>query len=302
MEIINESLTTPTAAALGIFDGLHLGHKRVLSLALEVAKSEGLAPAVFTFKSQSITTKGDFRTLLTEDEKLKRLEGMGFEYVYSAHFSRLRDLSDEEFVDKILVGLMNVKTVVCGENFHFGRGGKADVGRLKELCSERGASVLSVPLLRLDDEDVSSTLIRLALENGEIARANALLGYRYGYTLKIEHGFERGRTWDFPTINQALPDGCVLPKFGVYCSRVLINGTWYSGVTNIGVKPTVEQKQKPLAETYILDYSGDLYGKEITIELYEFVRSERKFNSIDELKAEIARNILFTRKYFESAD
>lgn len=287
-----------TIAALGLFDGVHLGHRAVLDRTLRKAQEKGAQPAVFTFDTGSVTSKGDLRALITDGDKLRRFGQMGFEYVYSADFSGLKDMTAEQFADEILADKLGAVCAVCGRDFRFGKGGAADSCDLARICAERGIEVCTVEQLKIGGEAVSSTRIRGLVERGEIAKANELLGYRYGYTLAVEHGYQRGRTWDFPTINQTIPEGLVLPRFGVYCSKVLIDGKWYAGVTNIGVKPTVKVKTAPLAETFIIDYDGDLYDKTIEIRLYEFVRPERTFPSFDELKAEIGRNTDFTKRYF----
>ena len=148
-------------------------------------------------------------------------------------------------------------------------------------------------------EVISSTEIRRCVREGEIAKANEMLGYHFGFCLEVEHGFQRGRTWDFPTINQQIPKGRVMPKFGVYCSTVEIDGNKYAGVTNIGVKPTVHVETAPLAETFIMDYHGDLYGRKLKLELHEFLRPEKMFDSFDSLREEIAKNKEQAVRYFE---
>lgn len=291
-----------TAVALGLFDGVHLGHRAVINQAVS-QREKGFVPTVFSFETDSVTTKGhggNIEMLLTEKDKHRHFESLGAEYVFSPKFSNYKDMSDEEFVKKVLKDKLNAGFAVCGEDFRFGKNAEGDAGRLKELGIKYGIRVCVVNELSVAGKAVSSTEIRKYIKNGEIAKANEMLGYRYGYTLPVLHGYERGRTWDFPTINQAIPKGLVLPKFGVYCSKVKIGDKLYSGVTNIGVKPTVKVETVPLAETYIIDYSGDLYGEDISIELYEFVRPERVFENFEELKAEIGRNTEFTKQYFSS--
>lgn len=290
--------TERTVVALGIFDGVHRGHRAALDLALEKARELKAAPAVFTFDTETVTSKGKIEALLTREDKLRRLKEAGFEMVRSFDFAELKDMSAESFVSEILIKKLGAVCAVCGEDFSFGRGGAAKSGDLERICARYGTRVCIEKQLYIGGEAVSSTRIRGLLKNGDIARANELLGYRYGYLLPVEHGFERGRTWDFPTVNQRIPEGLVLPKFGVYCSKVLIDGKRYAGVTNIGVKPTVEKHSPPLAETFIIGYSGDLYGRTLDTRLYEFVRPEMKFSSFEELKAEIGRNTEFTKKYF----
>ena len=290
-----------TAVALGLFDGVHLGHQAVIKEAV-AQKAKGLMPTVFSFRTESVTSKGNegrIEMLLTDEDKLRHFEKLGVEYVFLPEFSDYKDMTDEDFVQKVLKGKLNAKFVVCGEDFRFGKNAMGDAGKLRSLGEKYGIEVSVIGQLAIDGQAVSSTQIRQYIRNGEIAKANEMLGYIYGYTLPVEHGFERGRTWDFPTINQAIPEGLVMPRFGVYCSKVTIGERQYSGVTNIGVKPTVNVKTAPLAETYIIGYNGDLYGEAINIELYEFIRAERKFESFEELKAEIGRNTEFTKKYFD---
>ncbi|MCR5140922.1 MAG: riboflavin biosynthesis protein RibF [Ruminococcus sp.] len=295
---LNDKMTAPTAAALGIFDGVHLGHRKVLSEAVGYAREKGLSAAVFTFNTSSVTTKGRLETLMTDAQKKTVLAQLGIEYLLSADFPPLKEMTAEEFVSRILVGCMNVKCAVCGDDFRFGKGGTADSAELTRLCKSYGIETITVPQLEIGGEPVSSTRIRELIKAGGIARAGALMGRRFGFELPVIHGFSRGHTWGFPTINQELPENVVKPRFGVYCSKALVDGRWLHGITNIGVKPTVEDRSPPLAETYLIDFSGDLYGRVIPVELYEFVRPEMKFSDFEELKAEIRRNTEFAKRFF----
>ncbi len=293
-----------TAVALGLFDGVHKGHQLVISRVVD-SKPQYKA-TVFTFKTDTVTSKGyggKIQMLINDEEKQRRFDEQGVDYIYCSDFSSLKDMSDEDFVRKILIGKLNAGYVACGADFRFGKGAMGNAQRLCELGRKYGIKVEVVNQLVYNGEVISSTEIRNLISEGKISQANKLLGYNYGYTLYVEHGFHRGSTWDFPTINQSIPKGLVLPKFGVYCSKVTIDGEAYRGVTNIGVKPTVKENiAGPLAETFIIDFSGDLYGQIIKIELYEFVRPERMFDSFDELKAEISRNTEFTKQYFADSD
>jgi riboflavin kinase/FMN adenylyltransferase len=288
-----------TAVALGIFDGVHLGHREVLDTAVQKAAEYGATPSVFTFDTGSVTSKGRLESLITDEQKRRRLAEIGIENVCSENFADLCDMSAEQFVERVLVKKMGAVCVVCGEDFRFGKGGGSDTEDLKRICGGYGITVCGVKQLKIGGETVSSTRIRELIKHGKIADANALLGWHYGYCEEVVHGFQRGRTINFPTINQLIPTGLVLPKFGVYCSKVLIDGGEYAAVTNIGVKPTVEKNSPPLAETYIIGYSGDLYGRVLDTLLYEFIRPERRFESFDELKSEITKNTEYAKKYFE---
>lgn len=290
-----------TAVALGLFDGVHKGHRSVIQQAIN-RKNDEIKAAVFSFKTNSVTSKGHdgrLEMLLTDDEKNRHFEKMGVDMVFSPDFSHFKDMSAENFVRTVLKDKLNACFAVCGEDFHFGRGAEGNAEILKSLCGKYGIEVCVVKQLKMNSGTVvSSTEIRQLVREGQVSKANEMLGYTYGYEMPVVHGFERGRTWSFPTINQEIPKGLVLPKFGVYCSKIYVDGKRYFGVTNIGVKPTVKADIAPLAETFIFDFDGDLYGDMIRIELCEFVRAERKFDSFGELKAEIARNIETTKMYF----
>lgn len=294
-------MTKPSAVALGLFDGVHRGHQMIIGEAVKAAGADGINSAVFCFKTDTVTSKGHdgrIEMLMTDKEKAKLIDSLGVDYLYSPDFNDMKSLAPEDFVRDVLKGFLDCRYAVCGTDFTFGKGAAGKAEDLAALGKKYGIEVRVMDQLLYEGGVISSTEIRRLIRSGGISGANEMLGYRYGYVAEVEHGYERGRTWSFPTINQKIPKGLVLPKFGVYCSKVLIDGKWYSGVTNIGVKPTVNVETAPLAETFIIGYEGDLYGRELELRLYEFVRPERKFDSFDELKAEIGRNTEFTKKYF----
>lgn len=290
-----------TVCALGLFDGVHRGHRLIIQNAVAEAGKRGAKSAVFTFQTDSVTSKGHdgrFEMLLTDREKRRHFEELGADYLFSPVFGDYKSMPPEVFVKEVLKERLNCLCAVCGTDYTFGSGAAGKAEDLVRLGKKYGIEVMVIEQLKQNGGVISSTEIRRLIRQGEVSKANVMLGYRYGYTLPVEHGYERGRTWNFPTINQKIPKGLVLPRFGVYCSKVLIDGKWYSGVTNIGVKPTVHVKTEPLAETFIIDYEGDLYGRELELRLYEFVRPERVFDSFEELKAEIGRNTQFVKEYF----
>ena len=294
-------MTKPSAVALGLFDGVHRGHQMIIGEAVKAAKADGINSAVFCFKTDTVTSKGHdgrIEMLMTDKEKAKLIDSLGVDYLYSPDFNDMKSFAPEDFVRDVLKGFLDCRYAVCGTDFTFGKGAAGKAEDLAALGKKYGIEVRVMDQLLYEGGVISSTEIRRLIRSGGISGANEMLGYRYGYVAEVEHGYGRGRTWSFPTINQKIPKGLVLPKFGVYCSKVLIDGKWYSGVTNIGVKPTVNVETAPLAETFIIGYEGDLYGRELELRLYEFVRPERKFDSFDELKAEIGRNTEFTKNYF----
>ena len=294
-----QDLQTPEgelAAALGSFDGVHLGHRQVIGNTLSVP---GLRPAVITFQQNPSVSlqKKPVPLLTTNEQKLALLEEMGVEVVYLLSFEQIRDMEPEDFVEA-LYRVCRVRALSCGFNFRFGKNGRGDAGLLKELCREKGISLSVTPPVSVAGETVSSTRIRACLEQGDVQQAGQLLGRPFGYDFEVTHGRQLGRTWGTPTINQPFPAGYVLPRFGVYASLVEVEGQKYYGVTNIGVKPTVGS-DCALSETWIPEFSGDLYGKKVPVELLDFIRPERKFDSLDQLKNEILENGVLARKIAE---
>lgn len=294
-----QDLQTPEgelAAALGSFDGLHLGHRQVIGNTLS---APGLRPAVITFQQNPSVSlqKKPVPLLTTNEQKLALLEEMGVEVVYLLPFDRIRDMEPEDFVEA-LYRVCRVRALSCGFNFRFGKNGRGDAGLLKELCREKGMELSVTPPVSVAGETVSSTRIRACLEQGDVQQAGQLLGRPFGYDFEVTHGRQLGRTWGTPTINQPFPAGYVLPRFGVYASLVEVEGQKYYGVTNIGVKPTVGS-DCALSETWIPEFSGDLYGKKVPVELLDFIRPERKFDSLDQLKNEILENGVLARKIAE---
>lgn len=294
-----QDLQTPEgelAAALGSFDGLHLGHRQVIGNTLS---APGLRPAVITFQQNPSVSlqKKPVPLLTTNEQKLALLKEMGVEVVYLLSFEQIRDMEPEDFVET-LYRICRVRALSCGFNFRFGKNGRGDAGLLKELCREKGISLSVTPPVSVAGETVSSTRIRACLEQGDVQQAGQLLGRPFGYDFEVTHGRQLGRTWGTPTINQPFPAGYVLPRFGVYASLVEVEGQKYYGVTNIGVKPTVGS-DCALSETWIPEFSGDLYGKKVPVELLDFIRPERKFDSLDQLKNEILENGVLARKIAE---
>ena len=217
------------------------------------------------------------------------MEDAGISTLYSLDFAQVRDWQAEDFVRQVLFAACNARRLCCGEDFRFGKGAAGDVALLRSLCQEAGVELYVVPPVEDGGEKVSSTRIRKAVEAGDIPTANRLLGRPFGFSLEVIHGNHIGTGLGTPTINQAIPEGFVLPRFGVYASWCRVGGQFFYGVTNVGVKPTVGS-DKVLAETWMPEFSGDLYGKRVRVFLLEFLRPERKFASLEELKAAITYN------------
>lgn len=269
------------ALALGAFDGLHRGHRAVLSAALSAGLPAG---AVYFTRSPS----GE-AALLTDEDREDMLCGMGFSRRYGLRFEEVRGLSAEEFAEGFLFGKWNAGALFCGEDFRFGAGAKGDAALLEKLCRAQGAALTVLPTVREGGEKIGSSRIRRAVEAGDIPLANRLLGRPFGFAGEVLHGNHLGTGMGTPTVNQAYPEGLTQPRFGVYAAWCRAEGQDLFGVCNIGVKPTVGSS-RVLAETWLPDFSGDLYGKRVRLFLLDFIRPERKFGSLEELRAEILKN------------
>jgi len=269
-------------AALGYFDGVHLGHREVLKSALVPDYYES---AVFTFNSRIPCN------ITTDDTKHKLIRELGIEQIHSYNFESLKDYSPEEFVEKILVKGLNAKFVYCGFDFRFGKKRSAFADDLARICGEYGiVTIIKKPVI-IDGITVSSSHIRELIHEGNIKIANKFLGYELFYELEVVGGNRLGRTIGFPTINQNMPQNVLPPKFGVYKSRVSVKGVEFKSITNIGIKPTAGENKNITIETHIIGYDGDLYGKVIKVSLLDFVRAERKFTSFEELSQQIKNDL-----------
>lgn len=276
------------AVALGFFDGLHIGHAAVVSRTLSY-QQEGLCPCVFTFTMDGghPAAKSTANALTTERQKEQLLESWGVRLVLCPDFSEFHAMEPESFVDEILVRRLNANAACCGEDFRFGKKAAGDVGQLAALCQARGIRLDVVPPVTFEGERVSSTRIRSLLGEGRVADANRMLGRAFGYDFTVVRGKQLGLKLDSPTINQRLPDGFVPLRHGVYASVSFAGGAWHPSVTNIGLRPTVEDTTAVNSETYICGFSGDLYGARVEVRLLAFLRPEQRFPSVEALRARI---------------
>ena len=278
---------TKTAVTLGSFDGLHKGHIAVIACAFEMQKKHGLLPLVLLFdKHPMLTVSGKAPDMILQPslrDELIAQTGAGRRIV---SFREVRDMSCREFFEKILIEKLNAGGVCCGWNYRFGKNNEGGIEELKALCAEYGVELMITPPVDFGGSPVSSTRIRKAVENGDIPLANAMLGREFRYRLTVVDGQHRGRLIGAPTINQRFDNGFVIPKKGVYASATLVDGVLYPSVTNIGLRPSFENEDFR-SETCILGFSGNLYGQEIEVRLLEYLRDEIKFNSIEELSAQI---------------
>ncbi len=283
------------AVALGLFDGVHLGHRAVLRLAVD----SGLVPSVFTFEPETVRmAKGQSGFIYTAEEKANLLRQCGIREICPVSFREVCGLSGIEFVKNILADRMNAGFLCCGGSFRFGKNASWGAAELKDFGRKYGIRVEIAGDVVRNGETVSSTAIRKALEKGDVSGAEKLLGQYYTIEKKVCHGAHVGSTIGFPTINQLYGEGQLVPRFGVYASRASIGGKSFPAVTNVGVKPTVNYSGAPLAETHIIGFNGDIYGKTVKTELLGFIRAEMKFSALDELKAQISRDKESAEKIF----
>lgn len=284
-----------TAAALGLFDGVHCGHRRVLSECAGYAGQNGMQAAVFTFDTATLNTKGeDFAPIYSDEVKKSLISREGIADCRSYAFSQVRELSPEEFIERIIIKELDAAAVFCGRDFTFGRKAAGNAAVLRELCSSYGIEAHIVDDVSVKGRKISSGSIRKYLREGNIITANALLGESYRIMGEVVTGNRLGRKMGCPTANILFPEGVLLPRFGVYAAKCDIDGVTYTGAANIGVKPTVGT-ERPLCEVHFLGFDGDLYGKILEVEFLDFIRPEQKFTDIDELFKQIAEDQKFIR-------
>lgn len=281
-----------SCVALGFFDGVHPGHRAVIGACCG-QKGENDA-IVLTFADSPAAALGrEAPPLLTDNEiKAELAESIGADEIIFADFLSLKDMSANDFVRTVLRDKLNAAAVYCGVNYHFGKNGEGDITALRELCAIEGIKVSVIEPVLYDGEPISSTRIRAELADGDIGQANAMLGYPYAVRGVISSGNHIGTQLGYPTLNLPMDNKLAVPRYGVYASRVIIDGRSYTAATNIGVHPTVGQSSEPVCESFLLDYNGgELYGESAKCELVRFVRPEMKFSSAGELCAQVARDI-----------
>lgn len=278
---------SPLACAIGNFDGVHIGHRKLIEAAVDYCRTHsGTKCAVFTFESN--TSGAPF--IVSHEEKLKIFAECGAETAVTVPFDEVRDMSCEVFVSQVLVGTLNVACAFCGFNFRFGKMGAGNGETLAALMKSHGRSTAIMPPVNLGGEPVSSTRIRAALAEGDMALANSLLGRNFGFVSEVLHGKALGATLGFPTANQRIEHGAAMPRRGVYASLCIIDGKKYPAVSNIGVRPSTDSHGEANCETNIIGFSGNLYGREIAVYPLAFIRPERRFSDTAELTAEVMGN------------
>lgn len=279
-----------TSVALGLFDGVHLGHRAVL----QEAKNSGFTPVVFTFPAETAVRKNSGGYIYSSNTRNFILKNKFKFQVACMNFEQLRYLSGEEFAEKILCQELHACHVTCGYDFKFGYHASCNVNDLQKFGEKFNFQVKLVKNIIQDKKIISSTVIRKLLLAGEIEQANLFLGSPYLILEPVSHGAQLGRKINFPTVNQVFHENQLVPKFGVYASQTKMpDGKYFSSITNIGLKPTVNYNGSPLAETYIKNFSGNLYDKILQVQLLKFIRPEMKFNSIQALMQQMQEDLKF---------
>lgn len=304
--------------ALGFFDGVHLGHGALLRRVKEEADRLGAVPTAFTFdRSPTAALTGQEIPLLsTVEDRTALMNGLyGIREVVIAPFDTMQRMDWEEFIADYLVRDLGVVHVVAGHDFHFGYMGKGNPERLQKKCAQLGVGCDIIPKVELDGMTVSSTYIRTLIAQGEMERAMEFLGHPFRFTRQVTHGKRLGSRLGFPTVNLRIPEGIIVPAFGVYATRVWVLPVCpdnheppsprhlpgegpYLAVTNVGVRPTVADGDQVTVESFLLDFDGDLYGRTVRVEFCKYLRPERRFPDLGALAEEIRRNAEQTREYF----
>lgn len=287
-----------TALALGMFDGMHIGHKKIIETAVLLAKSGGLTPAVCTFTGHPQELFGvRVARLTTNDERLEIIKKLGAERIEQLEFTKaIAALSPENFVE-MLKERFDPAVITAGFNYTFGKGKKGDAEALKRIAFRHGISVAIVPPVEFGKKPVSSTRIRELIEKGDVATAQLLLGRPYTLCGEVVENNHIGRTIGFPTANFYPDPSRSIPADGVYMSMALVNGEVRPSITNIGANPTVGGTKRTV-ETHIIDFDGDIYGTELKVFFVKRIRPVNKFSGLDELKAQIQRDTTSVREYF----
>ena len=295
-------INSESAVALGCFDGVHIGHSKIISSTVKKAQELSLTSLVWSFQAPPKSFFGDgvnssTGVLTPKSEKRALIRKLGVDVLVCVPFNeKIAKLSPREFFVDILVNRLNARHIFCGFNYRFGYKGSGDATLLRELCDEFGVSLTVVDEITVDGNTVSSTAIRAFLASGEVERAHKMLGRPFSIRGIVKDGQHLGRTLGFPTINQEPPKDKAALKNGVYLTRVRLGKGFKFGVTNIGMRPTVNGKE-PVCETHILNYSGNLYGKCLTVEFLKFIRPEKKFQSLDELSEQVHQDMQYATEY-----
>ena len=285
----------PLSAALGFFDGVHSGHKKLIKSAVDNARKKNISSAVVTLSEQPVNflTGKCVAPILTSNEiKAELIEGCGVDYLILLPFNKnMSKMPAQDFVSEIIYGKLNIKYAFCGFNYNFGNKGTGSATALSEYGKMFGFEVVIIKPVVQSGVVVSSSYIRSLIQNGDIKTANKYLGYNFYIKEKVVYGNKIGKSLEYPTLNQYFPKNYIVPSYGVYATSTLIDGVKYSSVTNVGIRPTIALADRENMETFILDFNEDLYDKKITVEFVKKIRNEMRFKDIGSLKLQIDRDV-----------
>ena len=289
---------------IGNFDGVHLGHRALMQKTVDKARKMGVPSLVWTFtKHPQAVFDPSFKYLISDEDKKKAIAECGLDYYFAEDFDRVKDMSPEDFVARVLVEQFNVKHLVCGYDFTFGKGGVGTPKQLGDILAGYGVGITVMPAVTVDGERVSSTSLRALIAEGSMEKAASFLGRLYSFKQTVTEGLRIGRFLGSPTINQAMAEDKALPSFGVYAVFCDVRGTVYGGVANIGVRPTITGgRTKPTCETHIFDFDGTLYGEKVRVYLYKKLRAELKFGDLSALSQQIVKDSLNAKKTLEGVE
>jgi len=299
--------TKEKVIALGFFDGVHLGHAALLKRTVEEAAARGVTPAVFTFDrvpKEVITGIPCPLINSPEDRKdlLRRLYGIQ-DIIMAPFDDEMRTTAWDDFVTEILVKRYHAVHLVAGHDHHFGHKNQGSPELLMAKCAELGLGCDIIPKVEIGDTTVSSTYIRRLVELGQVERAREFLGHPHVLTQEVRHGRRIGRTIGIPTVNLTVPPRVLVPSYGVYATQIFLgDGSCHPAVTNVGIRPTVNNGNDVTVEAWILDFDGDLYGQTVRLEFLQHIRDEIRFDSLDALKNQIMLDAETTRKCFASLE
>jgi riboflavin kinase/FMN adenylyltransferase len=298
----NAEIARPTVLTLGVFDGLHLGHQLIMQTVVERARAVGAVPTVITFEPHPravLHPESAPPLLQTFDQKIEALGVLGIEQTIVIHFDEsFAQIRAEDFLSDVVVDRLHAKEIYLGRGFAFGHNREGNIELLRQVSDRLGFRADEVPEVRLRGRRVSSSRIRELLQEGQVNLARRMLGRPYGVEGRVVRGAERGATLGFPTANLH-PQNRVIPRGGVYVTATLIAGQWRRSVTNIGTRPTFERTAQSSIETFVMGWSGDLYGDVVRVRFLHRLRAEKKFDSVDDLKSQIAADVARAEEYFK---
>jgi riboflavin kinase/FMN adenylyltransferase len=294
------TIDSPTAVTIGMFDGLHLGHLKVIEGCLSTAQLNQLKTCVITFSNHPadhFTGKRN-ELLMPMQEKIEAFKNFGIDYLVIIPFDAyIVELPAKNFIKEHLIDRLKAKKIVLGYDNHFGKNREGSISYINEHFSDVIESI-SIDVAKVDEVIVSSSQIKKYLSEGDITKANAMLGLPYSVSGNVVHGNQNGRKIGFPTANMALnADNKFIPQLGVYLCRVNIEAGQFYGLTNMGYRPTLNKDDGIHIETHLLDFDGDIYGQKIEIQFIEKIRSEKRFDSFEDLKNQIAADLAWAKLY-----